>query len=250
MAEEGRRPGRAATPVCQLVLDDLDGPIVSVRGPEAKHLVRSLRAAPGELWQATDGRGTRARLEILEVRRGEASARVVERERVPPPACRWWLATAASGPRLDWLVEKAAELGAWGFIPLAGPGGRSGREERRTRLARAALGQCLAAWALRCAPATTLEAVLRGVPGESRAWDGVWVADPEGELPGALRGRAAAAGDLILLAGPPEGFSGPDAAILAGRKDLVRMRLGERRLRSETAALAGLAWVLLGAEGK
>ena len=250
MAEDGRRRRRADSPVCQLVLDDLDGPLLRIGGAEAKHLVRSLRAAPGELWQATDGHGTRARLEILEVRRGEASARVVERECVPPPACRWWLATAAAGPRLDWLVEKAAELGAWGFIPLAGPGGRGGREERRARLARAALGQCLGAWALRCAPASTLEAALLAVPGEGRAWDGVWVADPEGEPAGALWGRAAAAGDLLLLAGPPEGFSGPDGAILASRKDLVRMRLGERRLRSETAALAGLAWVLLGGQAR
>jgi 16S rRNA (uracil1498-N3)-methyltransferase len=245
--ESGGRRAAGAAAVCQLVVEELSGETLRVSGPEGKHLVRSLRAGPGESWWATDGRGTRARLEILRIGRKEAVLRVAERVCVPVPARRWWLATAAAATRLDWLVEKATELGAWALVPLeVGGRSRAGRAQRWGRLARAALGQCLGAWTLQVAAPVSLEDVLKGVPGSAAPWAGRCIADPLGAPAGARPSGALPEGDLLLLVGPPEGFSPRDKDLLAGQEGLWRLRLGNSRLRSETAALAALVWARLG----
>lgn len=240
-----RGAGGGAEAICQLVVDDLSGVTLRVEGVEGKHLVRSLRAGPGERCWATDGRGTRAWLEILEADKAGASVRVVERERVEAPARRWWLATAAADARFDWIVEKAAELGAWGVVALDRDGRGVRRVERWGRLARAALGQCLGAWMLQVAAPVSVERLLEGVPPGGAAWAGVCVADAEGAPAGALEPASLPEGDLLLLVGPPEGFGARDSEVLADRAGLLRLRLGRLRLRSETAALAALVWARL-----
>jgi 16S rRNA (uracil1498-N3)-methyltransferase len=244
-AGRARRASRDEA-VCQLVLPDLGADVVQVAGAEGKHLVRSLRAAPGESCWATDGRGTRARLEILEVGKGGAAARVAERQCVPQPQRRWWLAAAAAEGRFDWLVEKATELGAWGVAALERGGAAGRRVERWERLARAALGQCLGAYVPRIVGPVGLASLVAAVPGSKTPWAGICVADPGGEAAGELRAGSLAAGDQLLLVGPPEGFAAPELELLQGLKGLRVLRFGPLRLRSETAALAALVWARLG----
>lgn len=228
----------------QIVVDDLGGSHVGVEGGEAEHLRKALRLRPGETVHATDGRGTRATLEITGFGKGRVETIVRERRHEPRPERRYWIATRAAGPRFDWLVEKAVELGAAGVIAVVPEGGPRPRLERWERLAQAALGQCLAAWATTVTSAASArEAVEMGVPGGGE-WASIQVADataPEGRDP-----RLGEPGDHLLLVGPPEGFGAADREFLAGRAGLGRIRLGERRLRSETASLALLSLAILG----
>ena len=240
--EEGR--GRRAGAPSQVVVDDLGGAHVSIEGGEAEHLRKVLRLRPGDRVSATDGRGTRGVLEITSFGRGRVETAVRERRREPAPERRYWIATRAAGPRFDWLVEKAVEMGAAGLIALVPDGGPRPRLERWERLARAALGQCLGAWATTLASAGgAREAVERGVP-EGGEWTSVQVADATAGR--AMDPRVGLPGDHLLLVGPPEGFGPADRDFLAGRPETGRIRLGERRLRSETAALALLALATLG----
>jgi len=238
---EGRAAARFAhpfgQPVTQVVLDSLSEDAVRVEGDDARHLVSSLRLSPGGVFIATDGQGTVARLEATAVDRRGIDARVLVRAQVPAPALRLWLVAEAEGARGDWIVEKAAELGAFGFCPAGEV--RDGRVARWARLARAALKQSLSAHELRIAverPALAVAGALAGAPNPAFA---AWIAHPEGADP--LVQLMPAQGDLFLVCGPPGGFRTPELAAWEALAGACRVGLGPLRLRAETAALALLA---------
>lgn len=200
-----------------------------IEGDEARHLTKSLRLVPGDACVATDGDGTVARLLLTAVDRHGLDADVIERAQVDPPPFRLWLAAEAEGSRADWLVEKAVELGAWGFCPLGVP--ESGRLERWRRLARAALKQSLGAWSLRfAADRPALETAGSGV------FAGGWLGDPSGADP--LAEVLPAQGDWLLISGPPGGLDEDQERAVRALPGMRAVSLGSRRLRAETAALA------------
>jgi 16S rRNA (uracil1498-N3)-methyltransferase len=224
-------------PVTQVVLDTLADDAVRLEGDDARHLVASLRLAPGDTFVATDGHGKVARLEATALDRRGIDARVLERRDVPAPALRLWLVAEAEGARGDWIVEKAVELGAYGYCP-GGPV-RDGRLGRWRRLARAALKQSLSAHELRIEadfPAFSLADARAGAPDPAFA---AWIAHPEGADP--LLQPLPAQGDLFLVCGPPGGFSAADLAAWEALPGACRVGLGPLRLRAETAALTLLA---------
>ena len=207
----------------------LDGDALRLEGDEAKHLVKSLRLRAGDAFVATDGRGTVARLVAEAIDRRGIDARVAARARVEPPALRLWLCAEAEGSRADWIVEKAAELGAWAFCPREDPG--AGQRARWERLATAALKQSLGAWTLQVPPhVAPLERARAG----GFAWIGV--ALPGGVDP--LAQALPAHGEGLLVSGPPGGFPAAEEAAWRALPGAVALDLGPRRLRAETAALA------------
>ena len=240
-----RAPARFAhpfgQPVTQVVLDSLADDSVRVEGDDARHLAKSLRLAVGDGFVATDGKGGVARLEALALDKKGIAARVVERAQVPPPALRVWLVADAEGGRGDWIVEKAVELGAHGFLPAVAAS--AGRVERWRRVARAALKQSLGAFELRIEadPPALVHAqrtAARAGAAPARAF-AAWIAHPEGGDP--LAQPIVVQGDLYLVCGPPGGFAAAELAAWAALPGAVRIGLGPLRLRAETAALALLA---------
>ena len=120
------------------------GARVELAGPEAHYVARVCRARAGERLEATDGRGTRATLRLVEVR-GVVAAEVESVQREPASRPCWVLCGAPEGERSDWLVEKLAELGVVRFQPVdtarASWRRAAGRRGRWERLAVAALRQ-------------------------------------------------------------------------------------------------------------
>lgn len=248
MAPDPPRAGFAhpfGQPVTQVVLASLAEDRLRIEGDEARHLAQSLRVRPGDTFVATDGQGAVAVLEALALDRRGIDARVTERAQVPPPALRVWLVADAPGGRGDWLVEKAVELGAHGFVPLGTT--TAGRLERWRRVARAGLKQSLSAWELVLGTGRPAIAVAQersaAAPGLFRAW----IAQPGGAPVLAL--DLPPQGDLFLVCGPPGGF-GPgereDWEALPGAR---RVDLGPLRLRAETAAIVLLAAAALPRSG-
>ena len=238
----------------------VDGPLAADQtldlppGP-ARHLqVRRLQ--PGDELRLFDGHGGEWQAEVLAMGRQQVRVRVgaheaVERE-LPQPV------TLALGmpanERMDWLVEKAAELGAAAIQPLVCErsvlrldGERAERKREhwqaqavaaaeqsgRTRVPRVGRPLRLAEWL----PTLTAEPVRR------------WLLSPLGARP--LPAAAAPAAPTLLLSGPEGGLSPAeeDAALAAGFQPV---QLGPRVLRAETAplaALAVLAWQFSGPGG-
>ncbi len=217
------------------------GALVHIDGPELHHMRDVMRLGPGAEVALFDERGVEyagrirgfeARHAIIEL----AAASVLEEA-----SARLILAAAIiKGPRMDFLVEKAAELGAaelWPITCARGVVREAGAERlaRWRRLATAAAKQSLAPRTLEVrAPLAMEDLIRRGGGGR------LCVLLRPGARPlGALL-REAGPCTLLLLCGPEGDFT--DAELAAARAaGFVEAGLGPRRLRSETAALAALS---------
>ena len=236
-----RTPLAADAAPALLFLPVLPGPgsRIELAAADARYVARVCRARVGERVEATDGRGARALLRLVEVRHGV----VVEMEAVsrePARRCSWVLCGAPDGERADWLVEKLAELGVGRFLPVDAARGSwktaAGRRARWERLAIAALRQSRRLHLMAIEEPASLQLALSSLPRGSNRW----LADPSGA--GAGRGLAPTGGEpAIGLVGPSGGLDDGErqAALVAGFQPL---RLSDARLRTETAALAWAVW--------
>ncbi|MBD0272404.1 MAG: 16S rRNA (uracil(1498)-N(3))-methyltransferase [Acetobacteraceae bacterium] len=150
------------------------------------------------------------------------------------------LVAAVKRPAMEWIVEKATELGIGLIQPVFTR--RSVAERlnmaRLEGIAREAAEQCERLTLPRMAEARPLHAALD-------AWDGapLLVGDERRESPplaAVLRDRALPIGWLI---GPEGGFERAELDDLRRRPFVATAALGPRVLRAETAAVAGLAVV-------
>ncbi len=232
----------------RVVLARRPGPDGAVRlDPAATHhLTTVLRLRPGARVVGVDPGGQVWELELGAADRDGCSAQVCgELAPSPPAAVAVTLAVAVPrGGRMDWLVEKAVELGVESLQPLlaerSSPGGGApeARLSRWTRLARAAAEQCGRAQVPLVAAARSLDEVLDGFAGPCLLADTAGAAAAPSEAARSIL----PASRLLLLVGPEGGFSGREraAALAAGA---LPIGLGPRVLRVETAALAALVLV-------
>jgi len=215
-------------------------------GPARHAQVR--RVQPGDALLLFDGRGGewQARVQAM----GRQSVHVellahaaVDRELRP----RVTLAVGMpANERMDWLVEKATELGAAALQPLLCErsvlrlqGERAERKREHWQAqAVAAAEQCGRTQLPAVQPVRRPADWLHGLPA-----GGVrWLLSPQAASPPA---RPAADAALLVLSGPEGGLSADEerAARAAG---FDAVQLGPRVLRAETAPLAVLAWLALG----
>lgn len=237
----------AATPSL-LYAPDLgaSGSVLRLAPEEAHYVARVCRARAGDIVEATDGRGSLARLRLTSVG-ATVSAEVVAVERIERKRRAWLWCGAPERGRADWIVEKLAELGVERFQPLecegaAWPPGAA-RSERWKRLAVAALRQSRRAFLLEIRPPVTVEEAIATMerPAVCR------VGDPDGRPAGAGPGPAARSAALEIGAiGPSGGFGANERARLEAA-GFVPTRLADARLRTETAAVSLAAWWAAGA---
>ena len=143
---------------------------LTIRGPRYHHLVRVCRARVGETLRAAlpDGRVVRA--EVAEITTDTLHARIVAEEspaNLPP--CRITLYQAVlKGEKMDFVVQKAGELGACTFVPLLAqrsiPRWTSAQAQERAsrwqRIADAAAEQCERTIPLHVEPPQSLADIL------------------------------------------------------------------------------------------
>ena len=210
----------------------------------AHHARRVLRLQAGDAVTLFDGSGGEvggrlARVaDVVRVDLGEWQA--VEREAVLPVTL---MQAVPGGDKMDWVVQKAVELGVARIAPLAAArcvvrlAGE--RAERRVShwqaVAVAACEQCGRNRVPQVLPLRDLRGALaEGVPaaGETRLLLSATGGTALRDLP--LPGGA------VLLVGPEGGLTGDEAAA-ARACGFVEASLGPRILRTETAGLAALA---------
>lgn len=218
---------------------------------ESRHLLRVLRARPGDPVRLTDGRGRIYGAELLAAGGRAARVRVAEvvLDAAELRAPRLVLACGLiKGKRWEALLETAVELGVHAVVPLATrraevePG--AGRRRRWRTVLQTALKQSGRSWCPDLAEPASLADYLATCGGEvfyGRARDrtlpaGVGLLDPAALA--AIGGGESAPAELIWCVGPEGGWDDAESDLLARRGRAVR--LGPHRLRTATAAAAGL----------
>ncbi len=146
--------------------------------------------------------------------------------------------------RLDYMVQKAVEMGASRLQPVLTrftQVARVNSERMRANVIEAA-EQCGILSLAEVADPVPLERYLAG----RRAGRLLVFCDEAAEAANplaALQGGATAAGGIDILIGPEGGFAEDERALLLRQPKIIRLSLGPRILRADTAGVAALALV-------
>lgn len=228
---------------------DLHGDTLFIRGDEFKHLSRVLRKKVGDRIAATDGDGHMFNAIIQSFDRAGVECRIVDTKvGVNEPRINLTLAVSLlkSPARIDFLVEKATELGVRTVIPLLCDRTIPNHEKhaRLEKIARASMKQCGRSYLPKIFMLTSFDTVVRNarhyelrlIPHEKTE---------QSQFVGTVVKHHPEAKSALILIGPEGGFVDHEIE-LAAANGFIPISLGPRRLRSETAAISALSWVVGG----
>ena len=214
-----------------------EGLELRLEGVHANYLGSVLRLGAGAEVKLFDDRTGEwlARIEEAGKRRIalRVGRRLREREAVPD---LWLIFAPIKRGRIDWLVEKATELGAARLIPVITRRtivDRLNLERLRAHAIEAA-EQCERTALPDLAEPAKLDALLKVWP-EGRA---LYFADEAGGRPLA---EAVEEGPAAILIGPEGGFTDEEREAIAAVQQARAVSLGPRILRADTAAVSALA---------
>ena len=217
--------------------------------PGAARHVQVLRLQPGDALTLFNGDGGEFDASVLRMGRSDVQVRIgahhpIERE---APRAVHLLAGITANERMDWLVEKATELGVASITPLLAErsvlklkGERADKKLAHWQaVAVAACEQCGRNRVPTLHPAQTLADWLQAPPQDGQR---LLLSLRPGTQP--LHAAAPGHTGLVFLSGPEGGLSGTEED-LALAHGFAPVTLGPRVLRAETAPLAALAALLV-----
>jgi len=210
----------------------------------AGHAVRVLRLRVGDALTLFNGDGNDYAAELVEAHRERAVCRVLAAHEHPTesPLAIELAQGISRGERMDYTIQKAVELGVQRIIPLATERSQvrlSGeREEKRLHHWQGIiLHACEQSGRSRVPELLPVQRLDQWLAGRARSGHALFL-DPEGDV--GVSGLGGPVDAVSLLVGPEGGLS-PAERVLAVQAGFLRLRLGPRILRTETAALAALA---------
>jgi 16S rRNA (uracil1498-N3)-methyltransferase len=227
----------------------LAGGEVSLPAHTARQITTVLRLRAGAPIVLFDGSGGEWRAELTHAGRGEAAARLLAHE-LPArePERRITLCVALlKGDKLEWVLQKATEIGVAAFVPMvtervvaarAAEGGALTRLERWRRIIVEAAEQSGRTAIPALNPPAHFAHALVTPETKLLCWEGERAA-PLGATLGGAEAR-----NVRLFVGPEGGFT-PDEVRAAAQAGATVVTLGPRTLRAETAALVAATLALL-----
>ena len=214
------------------------GPL-RIDGPAAHYLVSVMRMAPGDPvklfdditgeWLATAAQVGKRDLIV------DVSTCLRPREPVPD---LWLCAAPLKKGRVDWLAEKACELGVDRLVPVITQRTVVDRVKTDRLLSHMieAAEQCARTALPSLAEPVKLAALLRDWPADRT----LFFADETGGVP-ALESMRSRPGPAAILIGPEGGFTSDEREAIRQHPQAVGVGLGPRILRADTAAAAAVS---------
>ncbi len=227
--------------------EDVGDGVLVLRDEEARHALKVLRHKKGDLIFASDGLGRSFEAEVVVTSATELEARIIKTEQNKnEPKTQVSIAVGLTkGEKLDWLVEKATEIGVFAVYPFFARYSevKWGKEQmaknraRWQRVAMAAFKQSRRSVIPGVEVLSGLAEVIdRGRDGEILAAHPVPEAKPVTESIG--KGQK-----IMGIIGPEGGFA-PEEVLILENTGAGLVHLGPRRLRTETAGLVLLSQIL------
>jgi 16S rRNA (uracil1498-N3)-methyltransferase len=221
------------------------GAMVPLSAAQRQYLLRVLRLAPGDTVLVFNGRDGEWLARISSAGKRSADLALVERSRPQSTATDvHYLFAPLKHARLDYMIQKAVEMGAARLQPVI----TRRTQAERVNLARMqanaveAAEQCGILTLPEIAPPIALERLIADFGPERLLIfcdEDAEVKDPIAAL--AQAGMAKPAVPLAVLIGPEGGFDPAERALLMRLPRVLRLALGPRILRADTAAVAALA---------
>jgi 16S rRNA (uracil1498-N3)-methyltransferase len=212
---------------------------ITIDGAQAHYLAQVMRMKPGDplkLFDDVTGEWLAIATDVgKRVVMLDVTAHLRAREAVSD---LWLCAAPLKKGRVDWLVEKACELGVDRIVPVLTRRtvvDRVNTDRLRAHLVEAA-EQCDRTALPQLAEPAKLAALLRDWP-RDRA---LFFADESGGAP-ALDTMRAHTGPAAILIGPEGGFDDDERTAIRALPQAVAITLGPRILRADTAAAAAVA---------
>jgi 16S rRNA (uracil1498-N3)-methyltransferase len=228
---------------------------IILTGDLAHHLRDVLRCGAGETVELVDEKQARYRTELTQITKHKIVGNILQKDEKPrSSASSIFLAQAVlKGDKMDWVVQKATELGVNAIFPvvtertIARP--RAEREahqiDRWRKIAKEASQQCGRSDIPAIRTVVSLDELLKSppdvslklVPWEQEQETSLKAALTDPTSPGPARNRN---NSTIVLIGPEGGLT-PSEVESARKTGWTSVSLGPRILRAETAGLAVLA---------
>lgn len=225
------------------VLGDLTAGSEVIPGEPAIHYLRNvLRLEAGAGVLVFNGREGEWRARVAIPSKRELRLDILEQTRPQPPASSLHYAFApVKHARLDFMVQKAVELGAGRLTPVITQHTQVSRvnvDRMRANMIEAA-EQCGVLALPVVEEPVAFDHWLAGV----EAGRTIVFCDEDAEISDPVKALQMQNSPFTLITGPEGGFAEKERASLLARPHVIRLSLGPRVLRADTAAVAALSVV-------
>jgi 16S rRNA (uracil1498-N3)-methyltransferase len=229
--------------------ENISGSKLEITGDEAKHLSKVLRKSAGEEIYVTDGKYNLYKTKIISADTKKIDCAIIEKiENTTEPQKKVFLyqSLLKNPSRFEFAIEKCTELGVYEIIPLISEhviNKTSSKTERWQSIALSAMKQSQRTYLPAVIYPLNFEEAVKENPGnslsliahEQEIHDSVYIRD---------LGSTDEYDSIRVFIGPEGGFSKSeiDLAISLGFKVL---NMGNRKYRSETAAILACGLILI-----
>ncbi|PUA36240.1 16S rRNA (uracil(1498)-N(3))-methyltransferase [Paenibacillus elgii] len=240
--------------------DEFADAVVTITGDDAHHLIRVMRAKPGDTCIVSDGVSREALVRIRSLEDRQVTADIVDRLPMENEAAVdvWIAQSLPKGDKMELVIQKGTEIGAVRFLPFVSErtvvqldGKKEGKRlERWQKIAKEAAEQAHRNRVPAVESVLSWKELLRTASEADAAWICYEKQDAQ-QLRRAIREAVSKRSNradgsrvkLMLIVGPEGGF-GEREVSEAEAAGCVAVGLGKRILRTETAAMVGLTCIL------
>ncbi len=208
-------------------------------GKAAHHLLKVLRVSPGDEVRLGDGMGTILAARVLpKSHKNRLQVSITEVSDTPPPAPLTVVFPLIRRERMEWGMEKLAEIGVRRVIPCRFDHSDSSRgqlrAERLEQRLREGCRQSGNPWLPELGAVIDFDQLLsEEFPVHQHLFQGAI----DGDTAADINDRIAPNQTALLLVGPEGGFSQREMELLSRQEHTQFLRLGRHILRAETAAV-------------
>ena len=230
---------------------------ITITGPDVNHIKNALRMRAGETLLITTSAEEDFRCRILSIEEKQVEAEILSREESRELPMRFYLFQGLpKGDKMEWVIQKAVELGVYQVIPVATKNTvvkldakrEKAKLERWQAIAESAAKQSGRGRIPQVGKILGFQEALQWAASLDRAWIPY---EKEEGMEATRRELAALSGEVTsvgIFIGPEGGFD--EEEIRQAREAGIQpISLGKRILRTETAGLAILSLLMMKAEG-